>query len=997
MKYDHQKIERKWQKKWQQEGLYRTEMDEQRPKYYILDMFPYPSGSGLHVGHPKGYIATDIVARKKMMEGRAVLHPMGWDAFGLPAENYALKNHEHPIISTRKNIEVFKKQLQILGFSYDWEREINTTDPEFYRWTQWCFVKLFESYFDQEMGRARPIEELIAKRFGSGTPPGGDFRCSTASNDHHRTTSTAQDRSSGAPRKSSARESAGDVVISYDDLTTEQKREIDGERLAFEDFAPINWCPSCKTGLANEDLEDGKCERCGSEIELKPMRQWKIRITKYADRLLKDLELLPDWEEFIKTMQVNWIGRSEGAEVEFQLSGDFRRCPSPSDPHCTLSTAQDCLTCASGKSLKYNKTLELKSLGNKSNSGQVALEEVRVFTTRVDTLFGCTYVVLAPEKAAALFGEFRCCPSPTDPHRTFSTTRDRSVRAPRNSLKYRHSQSQFLIENWEEVEAYIKRAEQRSELERTDATKEKTGVELKGVVAINPVNGEKVPVWIGDYVLGGYGTGAIMAVPAHDERDWEFAKKYNLPIREVVKSEQGQGAGEPGQEQALTEDGVLVNSGKYTGLTSAQARQKITADLAKEGVGKKTVHYKLQDWVFSRQRYWGEPIPVVHCGKCGVVAVPEAELPVRLPEVEAYEPSGTGESPLAKISEWVEVKCPRCGGVAARETNTMPQWAGSSWYYLRFMDPGNKRQLVAPAQEKYWSPVDFYVGGAEHATRHLIYARFWHKFLYDLGVVSTVEPFQKLKHVGLILAEDGRKMSKRWNNVINPDEIVERFGADSMRLYEMFMAPFSQASSWNTQGVVGVRKFVEKVWQLQEKVEREQEPGKPGKNGGEALVNPAVKTTTTALLHQTIRKVGTDIDNFKLNTAVSAMMILVNKLTEEKAIARDDFRRLVQILAPFAPHVAEELWQNLGEKESVFKTAWPEYDEQLAQDEAMTIAVQVNGKVRGELVVAAALVADQEKVTVAAREVERVLPFLEGREVRRVIYVPGKIVNFVVN
>jgi leucyl-tRNA synthetase len=817
-KYDHRAVENKWHKKWNEGNINRTGDDKAKPKYYVLDMFPYPSGAGLHVGHPKGYIATDILARMKMMQGFNVLHPMGWDAFGLPAENYALKNHTHPAIMTAQNVATYKEQLNKIGFTYDWEREVNTTDPAYYKWTQWAFIKMWE------------------------------------------------------------------------------------KGLAFESFEPIIWCPSCQTGLAMEDLEDGKCERCGSEVERKPMRQWVIKITDYADRLLADLDKLPGWEDSIKEMQRNWIGRSEGAEINFTvIASEAKQSGGESENEIASST---------------------------SSSRNDAVE---VFTTRPDTLFGCTYVVLAPE----------------------------------NPLL---SNLQSEISNWSEVEEYVKKTKAKSDLERTDLNKDKSGVKLEGVMAINPANGEQVPVFIADYVLANYGTGAVMAVPAHDQRDYEFAKKYKLPMKQVVRptdcswadtekilkalsnirkasaeagfkfwvlgglacafhngviyrahadldlivkkaedlsslssvleklgfrkdrekkvdenclsiiyrneegveAEIGLYVGAAGMKEedmgdkelalgatsslvvekryvqylkecqlkergsakdkldseylpgkALEDEGANVNSDFLDGLSTAEAKKKMIEHLEEKGQGKKRVNYKLNDWVFSRQRYWGEPIPFVHCDKCGTVPVEEKDLPIRLPEVEHYEPTGTGESPLANITDWVNTACPKCGGVAKRETNTMPQWAGSSWYYLRYIDPKNDSALVDKDKEKYWSPVDFYVGGAEHATRHLIYARFWHKFLFDIGAVSFEEPFTRLQHVGLIMAEDGRKMSKRWGNVINPDEIIVSHGADALRVYEMFMGPFGQSCAWSTNGLSGSRRFLDRVWNLTENLSAE--------------------------------------------------------------------------------------------------------------------------------------------------------------------------------
>lgn len=806
-KYDHKKIEACWRKKWAKEKLYKTGEDKAKPKFYILDMFPYPSGAGLHVGHPKGYIATDIFARAKMMQGYNVLHPMGWDAFGLPAENYAIQNKIHPRIATEKNIDTFKKQLEKLGFTYDWDREINTTDPEFYKWTQWTFVKMFE------------------------------------------------------------------------------------RGLAYESNEPVNWCPSCKTVLSNEDLENGKCERCGSEIERKPMRQWVLKITDYAERMLNDLEKLPYWEESIKEMQKNWIGRSEGAEVNFEV-----------------------------RSKKSDARSELK-----------------IFTTRPDTLFGCTYMVVAPE------------------HSLISNYKSE-------------------IMNYGEIEEYVNKAKSKSDLDRTDLNKEKTGVRIEGLAAVNPVNGEEVPIYVADYVMMGYGTGAIMAVPAHDERDWEFAKKYDLKIIEVIKG------GDDVQAEAFTGNGAAVNSEFLNGLEVGNAKEKMTKWLEEKKSGKRAVNYKIKDWVFSRQRYWGEPIPIVHCAKCGNVAVPENELPLKLPEVENYEPTGTGESPLANIEEWVNTKCPKCGGRALRETNTMPQWAGSSWYYLRYIDPKNNKALIDKGKDKYWSPVDFYVGGAEHATRHLIYARFWHKFLFDIGAVNYDEPFTRLQHVGLILAEDGRKMSKRWHNVINPDDIVEKYGADAMRVYEMFMGPFSQPCAWSTNGLIGARRFLDNVWKLHERI----------KNKKSGIINKE----TERLLHKTIKKVTEDIENFRYNTAIAQMMIFVNQAAKEKEISIIHYSLFLIMLCPFAPHLAEELWSGLGNEESIFKQAWPKYNPDLVKDEVINLVIQVNGKMRDMLEITADI--SEEEAKKIALESEKIKKWLEGKEIIKVIFVKGKLVNIVI-
>lgn len=785
--YNHQEIEKKWQEKWSEDGQYLTKENNKKEKCYVLDMFPYPSGEGLHVGHPKGYIATDVYSRFKRMSGFNILHPMGWDAFGLPAEQYALENKVHPRVAVEKNVARFKEQLSNIGFNYDWSREINTTDPEFYKWTQWIFLKLYE------------------------------------------------------------------------------------KGLAYESHEPINWCPSCLTGLANEDLEDGKCERCGSEIEKKPIRQWVLKITDYADRMLEDLELLPLWSDSVKELQRNWIGKSKGAKITFKLStGD----------------------------------------------------SVEVFTTRPDTLFGATYVVLAPEHPL---------------------------------IKNKESG----IENYDEVEKYIAETKKKSEQDRLDATKEKTGVKLEGITAINPANSEEIPIFIADYVLAEYGTGAIMAVPAHDERDFEFAQKFNLSIKEVVSNK--------GTEEVFTGEGVLVNSDKFDGMNSEEAKEAITKKVG----GEMTSTYRLQDWVFSRQRYWGEPIPIIHCEKCGVVPVPESELPVLLPEVEQYEPTGTGESPLANIDEWVNTTCPSCSGVGKRETNTMPQWAGSSWYYLRFMDPHNTEKLVDSSAEKYWGQVDVYVGGIEHATRHLIYARFWHKFLFDIGVVTTREPFKQLYTVGLIQAEDGRKMSKRWGNVINPDDIVERVGADTLRIYEMFMGPFANAIAWNTDNMVGSRRFIERVWKLQDKID--------------------TGSVSDTVFHKTIQKVGSDIASFDFNTAISQMMIFANA-AEEEGITKEQYKVFLTLFAPFAPHVAEELWHMLGETSSIHLKDWPEYDESKLISDIVSVVVQVDGKTRG--VIESPFNSSEDDILALIRQDSGLSRWIEG-DIKKVVYVKNKLVNLV--
>ncbi len=933
--YDHKSIESKWQRQWEEKGVYKTEDFSSKPKQYILDMFPYPSGEGLHVGHPRGYIATDVFSRKKRMEGFNVLHPMGWDAFGLPAENFAIKNKVHPSIAVNQNVARFKEQLSIIGLDYDWSREINTTDPEFYKWTQWVFLQLYK------------------------------------------------------------------------------------KGLAYESNEPVNWCPTDKTVLANEDVEpDGTCERCGTKVEKKPLRQWVLKITDYADRMLADLDKLPKWPEGVKEAQRNWIGKNEGSEIDFPIEGQ------PQHP-------------------------------------------IKVFTTRADTLFGVTFIGVSAGLA-----------------------------------------KKWLEMGWkptEDVKDYISKTIEE-DTARDFKEKEKTGI-YAGFDAINPANKEKVPVWITNYVMNDVGTGAIMGVPAHDERDFEFAQKYNLPIRNVIArpatefplhevsrrdgtvsivennrgeilvlqnsaniehylfpqggiengenpiecaireireesgfndivfvselgcdenffemrdnttrhritysyhfklqsdSNSGQDLDEEESEfivhwmepkvalqkinvrnhkvflerylgiksTCFLESGILVNSERFNGFTSEEAKQKITEFVG----GKIKSTYRIKDWVFSRQRYWGEPIPVVHCDKCGVVGVPESELPVVLPNVESYEPTGTGESPLANIEEWVNTTCPKCGGHAKRETNTMPQWAGSSWYYLRYVDPENKKALIDPKKEKDWLPVDVYVGG-DHATRHLIYARFWHKFLFDVGIVSTEEPFPRLEFLGFILAEDGRKMSKRWGNIINPDDVVKQFGADAFRLYEMFIGPFESTVPWSTNGLVGTYRFIEKVWVLSQKL------------------SPQTKTENLSLLHKTIKKVSEDIENFKFNTAVSSLMIFVNEVSKE-GISQEDCKTFLKLLAPFAPHITEELWYELGETESIHLAPWPKYDESKVVESEITIGVQINGKVRTEIT----LTKDMEKneIEKLVMELPKVKDYTEGKTIEKIVIVPNRIINIVI-
>ncbi len=809
--YNHKKIEEKWQKRWKEQQLFRTEEDIKKPKSYVLDMFPYPSGDGLHVGHPKGYIATDIYARYKHMTGHNVLHPMGWDAFGLPAEQYAIKNKVHPRVAVEKNTTRFKEQLARIGFNYDWEREINTTDPKYYKWTQWIFLQLYK------------------------------------------------------------------------------------KGLAYESFEPINWCPTCQTGLANEDLEGGRCERCGTVVEKRPMRQWTLRITAYADRMLSDLDQL-DWPESIKESQRNWIGRSEGASIKFKI--------------------------------------ERSKI--KSTDQNEKIEDIEVFTTRPDTLYGVTYLAISAELA-----------------------------------------KKWIDLGWVasgEVKDFIDETLKEEKARAFDFAEvaEKKGIDT-GIFAENPANHEKIPVWIANYVLSGYGTGAIMAVPAHDKRDFAFARKYKLPIRMVVCPNYP-AANCPILDDAYEGPGTLVQSETFTGTKAGDAKEAITLFAG----GKLAKQYRLKDWVFSRQRYWGEPIPIIHCAKDGVVPVPEAALPVVLPDVESYAPTGTGESPLADIAEGVNTTCPKCGGPAKRETNTMPQWAGSSWYYLRYIDPNNDVALVDKTKEKYWSPVDMYVGGAEHATRHLIYARFWHKFLYDIGVVNETEPFKRLQNVGLIMASDGRKMSKRYGNVINPDDIVDTFGADSLRIYEMFMGPFNQSIAWSTDNMMGARRLIEKIWRMQERVS----------------TGVLLDKSTETLLHLSTKKISEDIEQFAFNTAISQLMILANHIEKLEQIPQDVFEQIILLIAPFAPHVAEELWNILGRETPLYHESWPTYDSEKIFSETVTIAIQINGKLRDTIESERGV--SQEEILKIALERVLVKKWLENKEPKKVIYVPEKILNIVI-
>jgi len=790
-KYQPQLIEPKWQEKWSEDKLYQAKDGSEKPKKYVLDFFPYPSGDGIHVGHLKGYTATDILSRYYRVKGFNVLHPMGWDAFGLPAENYALKKGLHPRITTAQNISNIKKQMQMVGLSYDWSREINTTDPNYYRWTQWIFIQMFK------------------------------------------------------------------------------------EGLAYEAELPINFCPSCKTGLANEEVIGGECERCHTQVVRKTIRQWVLRITKYADRLVEDLDQL-NWPDFIKEMQRNWIGKSEGSRVKFKIK-------------------------------------------NKDYS-------IETFTTRVDTIYGVTALILAPEHKNIL---------------DLTTT-----------------------EHKKEVEEYVTQAQNKSDLERTQLTKNKTGV-FTGGYAINPINGEQIPIWVADYVLGFYGTGAVMLVPAHDKRDEEFAKKFGLEIRQVINEQSG----------------VLIASDKFTGLTINEAKKAITDYLKKDSSGDFEVQYKLRDWLFSRQRYWGEPIPIVHCQKCGLVPVPEKDLPVLLPEVERYEPTGTGQSPLANITDWVNTTCPQCDGPAKRETNTMPQWAGSCWYYLRFIDPNNNTFLVDPDLEKYWMPVDWYVGGAEHAVLHLLYARFWHKFLYDIKAVSTKEPFTKLSSVGLVLAEDGRKMSKSLGNVVTPDQIVAEYGADTLRVYEAFMGPFENTISWDPASINGMHHFLERVWGLFNKMEPKE--------------TPILKDL--CIMHKTIKKVGEDIESIKNNTAIASLMEWLNYLSRKDKVSLEEYKVFLQLLSPFAPHITEELWETIGENYSVHRQSWPTFDKKYLEEEEALVVIQVNGKVRSQLTLPHDQISNQQQVSDAAKSIPQIQKYLEGKEIVKEIYIPGKILNLVVN
>ena len=796
--YNYTEIEKKWQKKWDEEETFKVSSDYSKPKFYGLIEFPYPSGQGLHVGHPRSYTALDIVARKKRLQGYNVLYPMGWDAFGLPTENFAIKNKIHPKVVTENNVAHFKDQLKSLGFSFDWSKEINTTDPKYYKWTQWIFLQLFK------------------------------------------------------------------------------------KGLAYKKEMAVNWCTSCKVVLANEEVIQGKCERCNSEVIRKVKSQWMLKITAYAQRLIDDLDEV-DYIDRVKAQQINWIGRSTGAEVDFE------------------TTSGDKLT---------------------------------VYTTRPDTLFGATYMVISPE------------------HPYIEKWADK-------------------LSNLDEIKAYQAESAKKSDFERTELVKEKTGVKIEGVNAINPLTKKEIPIYISDYVLMSYGTGAIMAVPAHDTRDWDFAKAFNLPIIEVV-------AGGDVENEAFTdvETGKLVNSDFLNGLEVADAKKAIIEHLTKEGIGHEKVNFKLRDWVFSRQRYWGEPIPIVHCEKCGPVAIPESELPLLLPEVESYEPTDTGESPIAKMEEWVNTTCPCCGGKAKRETDTMPQWAGSSWYFLRYIDPDNNDALASKEALNYWTPVDWYNGGMEHTTLHLLYSRFWHKFLYDIGVVPTKEPYAKRTSHGMILGENGEKMSKSRGNVVNPDDIVRDYGADTMRLYEMFIGDFEKAAPWSTSGIKGSARFLERVHGLLQ------------------IVSETSDNSLEKSFHKTIKKVTEDIEGLKMNTAIASLMSLLNEIYEKKSISKDELKIYITLLNPFAPHLTEEMWEIMGFEGQLNQTKWPEYDEAKTVDNEIEIVLQVNGKIKDKAVVAAD--ASKEDLEKIALDNQNVKDAVSGKTVVKVIVVPKKLVNIVV-
>jgi leucyl-tRNA synthetase len=871
--YNFNEIEKKWQNYWETNKTFAAkDSDKSRPKYYVLDMFPYPSAQGLHVGHPEGYTASDIVARYKRMKGFNVLHPIGWDAFGLPAEQYAVQTGTHPAITTQQNIENMRRQIKSLGFSYDWDRQVDTTDPKYYKWTQWIFLKLFNSYYDDTEQKAKPIAELVKNLQADKYHIGLDNEIVYV-----------------APAHVVTGEPVG--ARKWFELSKQEQDEfINQHRLAYEDEVAVNWCPELGTVLANEEVIGGVSERGGFAVIRKPMRQWMLRITKYADRLQYDLQFV-DWPESIKKLQTDWIGKSIGAEVNFKVDGFD--------------------------------------------------EIITVFTTRPDTLFGATYMVLAPEHP--LVDEI--------------TTGGQK----------------------QAVEDYKKTAQSKSDLDRTDLAKEKTGV-FTGAYAINPVNEQKIPIWISDYVLISYGTGAIMSVPAHDDRDFEFAKKFNLPIIPVVEPEDKALAQKVEKgEYCFIGDGIAINSGEFNGLSTAKFKEKITNWLDDNDLGKKAVNYKLRDWLFSRQRYWGEPFPLLHCEDGSIIALDEKDLPLVLPQVESFKPTSNGQPPLAKAENWLNVTLPD-GRKAKRETNTMSQWAGSCWYYLRYLDAMNDKAGWSHEKEKYWLPVDLYIGGAEHAVLHLLYSRFWHKLLYDLGYVSTPEPFKKLINQGMILGEDNQKMSKSRGNVVNPDKVITDYGADSMRLYEMFMGPLEATKPWNTNGVEGVHRFLNKLWRAVI-----DESG--------SIKDIDADEETQRLLHQTIKKVTGDIENFRFNTAISQMMIFVNHLGKLETKPKKVIEKFLLVLAPFSPHIAEELWARSGNKNTLAYEKWPTYDENLAKEKEIELAVQVLGKIKDKIVVSTD--ADDEEIKQKALACEKVASAIAGKEIKKIIVIKSRLVNIV--
>lgn len=879
--YDHLKIEKKWQKEWGKTKIYKAINDKKLKKMYVLDMFPYPSGAGLHVGHPRGYIGSDVYARMKRMEGYNVLHPMGYDAFGLPAEQYALEHKIHPSKAVEENVKTFERQLSIIGLSYDWDRKVNTTDPKYYKWTQWIFLKLFDSWFDNNLNKARKIEELE---------------------------SIFEKEGNQKINAACASDLVGFNAKDWVSFSLKEKQDILMKyRLAYEGHSEVNWCPALGTVLANDEIVNDKdgnlvSERGSHPVEKKLMRQWFLRTTAYAQRLIENLEEL-DWSDNIKEIQKNWIGKSEGAEIDFKVQtvGKFS-----SDPRTREDERPD-----------------------RSENFSDSFHTIKVFTTRADTLFGVTYVVLAPEHELV--------------------------------QKLKHH-----ISNWDEVEKYINNLKNKSEEDRISTDKEKTGIELKGVKAINPANNEGVPVWIADYVLATYGTGMVMAVPAHDERDYIFANKYKLPIKEVVKDTKGLLNSIP-----FTGEGVLINSGKFNDLETATAINEITKFVN----GKIVTKFKMRDAVFARQRYWGEPIPLIHNQDGTISKVKEKNLPLELPKVKSYSLSGTGESPLSLVKSWSK---------KGYETNTMPGWAGSSWYFLRYMDPKNNKEFASKEATDYWNQVDMYVGGQEHATGHLLYSRFWTNFLHDIGHLSFKEPFKKMKNQGMILGSDSRKMSKRWGNVVNPDDIVKNYGADTLRVYEMFMGPFDQMLPWSTESIIGSRRFLEKVWRIGNKVIEDKK----------LATSPELEK----ILHKTIKKVTEDIENFAFNTAISSMMIFANEadsaFSKEGGLSECDFKKFLQILSPFAPHLTEELWHQLKEKKTITKSAWPSWDDNKIVDQNIKITVQVNGKVRTEIFISKDDTEEQIKKIVL--ENETIKNWTNGKEVKRFIFVPGRLANVVI-